>query len=48
MDTYNDKYLKATPSVANFLLRVGGFIIVHNILDLRCSGVMLPIFLTRS
>ena len=34
MDTYNEKYLKGTPSVREFLLHVRGFLIVHNIWDL--------------
>ena len=40
MDTSNEKYLKRILSVADFLLQVGGFFIVHNICDLRYSEVM--------
>ena len=41
MDTYNEKCLKGTLSVADFLLHVRGFFIVHSIwdndvLELRC------------
>ena len=44
MDTFNEKYLKGTPSVADFLFHVRTFFIVHNICDLQYSEDMLSIF----
>ena len=35
MDTYNEKYIKETILVADFLLHVSGFFIIHNTWDPR-------------
>ena len=48
MEIYNEKYLKGTTLAADFLLHIGGYFIVYNIWYLRCSRVVLCIFLTRS
>ena len=40
MDTFNRKYLKRIFSVADFLLHVRRFFILHNICDLRYSEDM--------
>ena len=48
METYNEKYLKGAPLVADFLLHDKGVFILHNTWDLRCSRVMFSIFSIRS